>query len=210
MEAYLHFCVRKSISKRKQRFYTKSIKITISCINSFLVLFSFKLAIKIAVFLCTRIILIPSGPCCSQLAAWSYLSQKDIGEGKSASLSKLGNIQNSTDIFCFFQNICQFYRTTGIQDKYCRNLLCIKEPDILPLPSAQIIISLDPAPILSLTGNPAYHIDCCLGIDSIFCCDCTAFRHCKGIFRIGIKRIFHKLCFFQYFFFPCPACFCVY
>ena len=133
MEAYLHFCVRKSISKRKQRFYTKSIKITISCINSFLVLFSFKLAIKIAVFLCTRIILIPSGPCCSQLAAWSYLSQKDIGEGKSASLSKLGNIQDS-----------------------------------------------------------------------------TAFRHCKGIFRIGIKRIFHKLCFFQYFFFPCPACFCVY
>ena len=102
MEAYLHFCVRKSISKRKQRFYTKSIKITISCINSFLVLFSFKLAIKIAVFLCTRIILIPSGPCCSQLAAWSYLSQKDIGEGKSASLSKLGNIQDSTDIFCFF------------------------------------------------------------------------------------------------------------
>lgn len=134
MEAYLHFCVRKSISKRKQRFYTKSIKITISCINSFLVLFSFKLAIKIAVFLCTRIILIPSGPCCSQLAAWSYLSQKDIGEGKSASLSKLGNIQDSTDIFCFFQNICQFYRTAGIQDKYCRNLLCIKEPDILPAP----------------------------------------------------------------------------
>ena len=116
MELHLERRIGKTVSEGKQRLDAKAVEVSVAYIDSFPVFFLFQISIEITEGIRTGIVLIPLCPSRCQFSLRHCLSEEDIGDRGSAFLSRLRDVQNSTDIVRFPENIRKLHRSSGIQD----------------------------------------------------------------------------------------------
>ena len=102
--AYIHLllfhrkvCVGETITERIPGFYSETVKITISHINTFPVILFIHISVQVAVFHCAGNIFIFSGPCICRFSRWGRLSADQIRERPAAFHSLLGKENNAVN-----------------------------------------------------------------------------------------------------------------